>query len=277
VLKYLREVNDIHLDFDMHWKIDLWVPPTFDTDKEETAFIVAGDIASGPTFGRAYEWLKHRANQFLYVFIVLGNHDYWRNYLGFENRIREQLEMDGIKNVFVLQNSTMVVEGVKFVGGTLWTNFNNNDPLTRMNYRHVMVRDVESMNTLYADDGRTIVRAGPPITCDYIFDEFKKTRQYIFDNATREEGIRKVVVITHHCPSFLSIDQEFKDDFIGNGYYASELGDLIAYSEIDLWFHGHTHASKDYLIDKTRVINNARGYYPIHLNKNFNERMIIEL
>jgi len=42
-----------------------------------------------------------------------------------------------------------------------------------------------------------------------------------------------------------------------------------------LWVHGHTHHSFDYQIDDGRIVYNPRRYYPRHLHKDFNPRLVV--
>ncbi len=65
--------------------------------------------------------------------------------------------------------------------------------------------------------------------------------------------------MTHFAPSWQSISPEYGNSEI-NGYYASDLEDLILRKRPALWVHGHIHARNDYRIGETRVICNPAGY-----------------
>ena len=53
----------------------------------------------------------------------------------------------------------------------------------------------------------------------------------------------------------------YAHDTIMNGGYSSDLDEFIEdHPEIRLWTHGHTHHEFDYMIGKTRVVCNPRGY-----------------
>lgn len=58
---------------------------------------------------------------------------------------------------------------------------------------------------------------------------------------------------------------------------ASNLDDLVEASGAVLWVHGHTHASCDYRIGRTRVVCNPRGYHPDGLNSDFDPDFIVEV
>jgi calcineurin-like phosphoesterase family protein len=102
-------------------------------------------------------------------------------------------------------------------------------------------------------------------------------RDFMFDEITRLKGEgHKVVAVSHHLPSYQSIHRGWSGSNL-NGAYASELFEYIADSKPDLWIHGHTHDSCDYMIEDTRVICNPRGYEPDDLNPDFNIHLRVEV
>jgi hypothetical protein len=277
MLKYIREVNDLHLDFDKSIGHALWVPAKLETDKE-TVFIVAGDIATGPMRQHVRDWMRNRAEQFHSVIFVVGNHDLWIGQMPHDiDDHREWFKEQGINNVHILEKNSVVIDGVKFLGGILWTDFNNECSRTLAYHRHYMQRDYEYINTVKAVDGYNLIQAGPKAGCHWQLGEHKITKKFIFDNAKKEDGVRKIVVVTHMGPSFRSIDPMYAHETLANGFYVSNLDVEIDKAEIDYWFHGHTHASADYTIGSCRVINNARGYNPRHLNEKFDDKILFPL
>ena len=72
---------------------------------------------------------------------------------------------------------------------------------------------------------------------------------------------RKLIVMTHHAPTFKSIHPKYINDRQLNGAYASDLSDFILDRPlIKYWLHGHIHATNDYMVGDCRVISNPRGY-----------------
>jgi len=71
-----------------------------------------------------------------------------------------------------------------------------------------------------------------------------------------KETSRKIVVVTHHAPSYLS--RTMQDNF--TKFYCSDLSNAMLDHSPDLWIHGHLHGMVDYTIGNTRVMANARGY-----------------
>ena len=87
-----------------------------------------------------------------------------------------------------------------------------------------------------------------------------------------------MVVITHHAPSFMSVNDRYKGDTLMNGGYASELGEFILdHENIKLWCHGHMHDPVDYMIGTTRIVANPRGYVGQEDTDRFNPNFVVEL
>ena len=76
------------------------------------------------------------------------------------------------------------------------------------------------------------------------------------------ERITKRVVITHHLPSEGSVHPQYANSEL-NPAFTSRLDETVALA--DLWVHGHTHESCDYVVNgkngnAARVVCNPRGY-----------------
>lgn len=69
------------------------------------------------------------------------------------------------------------------------------------------------------------------------------------------------VVVTHHCPSPGSVHPAYAMSPI-NPAFASNLDALILETAPQLWIHGHTHRSFDYVLGRTRILCNPKGYGP---------------
>jgi Icc-related predicted phosphoesterase len=98
----------------------------------------------------------------------------------------------------------------------------------------------------------------------YIAGELEKS----FDGVT--------IVMTHHAPSGRSVTEAFADDPLAAAY-ASDLEALIERTQPQLWVHGHIHTSSDYVIGRTRIVCNPRGYFPSDMNPDFDPGRVIEL
>jgi hypothetical protein len=75
------------------------------------------------------------------------------------------------------------------------------------------------------------------------------------------------VVITHHAPSRASIHPRFEGSLV-NACFVSDADYLLDGGRAQLWIHGHTHDSFDYVVKGTRVVCNPRGYARGGVNEN---------
>jgi hypothetical protein len=156
-----------------------------------------------------------------------------------------------------MDKDTVDIGDVTFIGGTLWTDMNKEDPMTLTAIRG------------YMNDYRIIANSSQPDAKftpeDSIVDHkaMLKFIDYILD-ADKAVGItdRKYVVVGHHAPSKQSTKPQYEKDVMVNGAYSSDLTEFILdRSQIKLWTHGHTHHVFDYMIGSTRIFCNPRGYH----------------
>jgi hypothetical protein len=197
------------------------------------------------------EWLARNISPSLPVIFVAGNHEFYGGSV--REGIRDARELASRHpNLHFLENDAVDISGVRFIGGTLWTDFRifGGDP------QFAMTAAQSGMN-----DFRKIKFAKIP------FQKFKPIHAYRKHMETRaflaseleSAPIRKTVVVTHHAPSSRSIPSELRHDPL-TPCYASDLEDLIADTQPALWVHGHVHHRNDYMLGSCRVVSNPRGY-----------------
>lgn len=203
---------------------------------------------------------SHRYMKFFYeecakykdVIYVIGNHEHY----GFRfdktyNHLKEHLPA----NIHLLEKESLELNGVLFIGATLWTNCNNADSITMYTLKHSM-NDYRLVQNYYPD--KNLYHKLIP---EFTYADHIKAVRYI-EQTAKANPEKTVVVCTHHAPSFQSIGEQFKSDKHMNGGYASDLSELILENpNIKVWTHGHTHAVFDYKIGECRVLCNPRGYY----------------
>jgi len=199
---------------------------------------------------RCSEFFRHECAKYDKVFYVMGNHEH---YHGRFDRTRDLLAADMPANVTILERDVVEYCGVMFLGGTLWTNLNNHDDLTRFHLKSAM-NDYRLVTNRY---NQTTYHK---LTPEYTAGVHRETVEY-FKFILSENRDRKFVVITHHAPTFASISAKYVHDRLMNGGYASDLSELILDNDnIHYWIHGHIHDPVDYMVGSTRVISNPRGY-----------------
>ncbi|MDU8350464.1 metallophosphoesterase [Pseudomonas syringae pv. actinidiae] len=229
----LHIISDLHLDY---WSMP--VPALVEAD----VCLIAGDLHEGlGGLPFALEIAKTKP-----VIFVAGNHEFYGSSLKI---VREQWReaSEQHKNVYFLDNSTIEFDGVRFIGATLWTDFDRGSPLSLMRGSGV------TKDFLYIDNDEGDER----ITAQFLYDEHQRSLAFIRSELEKPyDG--KTVILSHHAPSKLSVPEVFKND-TNNFMFCSDLDYLMHYYNVTLYVHGHMHTESDYMIGDTPVIANPRG------------------
>lgn len=263
----IKVVSDLHLEFsdinikndqacdvlilsgDIMIAEDLHDHPGFDFDPySHGAFADLGRKQQRVATFR--DFLKRCSFQFPHVFYVAGNHEFYNGkfYKGIDY-LREECAKH--PNVYFLEKDMKIIDDVVFVGGTLWTDMNKGDPLTL----HA-VRDMMNDFRIIRNDEKGYAQLKPAD----VAIRHRETLQYI-KHIVSEHKDKKCVVIGHHSPSKMSTHENYKNEYLMNGAYSSDLSEFIMdHPQIKLWTHGHTHHPFDYVIGETRIVCNPRGY-----------------
>jgi len=254
----IRLLSDLHLEFSGRRWEHLWEKS--DQDKE-TILILAGDIDIG---AYSQPFMTELSEHFKYVLRICGNHEFYEH--RFDKVIEEWkiYEESGPKNFHFLHNDVRWIDGVRFIGGTMWTSFDDGDPLI-MAYAH---RKMSDYQVIYDENYRRITPAFILKQHDEFMDFYLKEIEKPFDGPT--------VVITHHSPGN-GLKLNGRDTYSDHLYHASIEEQIAYHGNVKLWLHGHTHRSLDYMINDIRVVCNPFGYYPDELNPNFDKNLILEL
>lgn len=249
-------MSDLHLEFDGHQPLQF---PDADVLVLAGDVLVAEDLRRftrqdvtppheqqrGVSAQRYRQFLDQVTQRYPHVVWVAGNHEF---YHGKFNQALQVLRDEAAQypNLHFLEDSWVDVEDVRFLGGTLWTDCNNHDPVTMMTLQYGM-NDYQ----LVVNDEAGYTKLRPVHT----LQRHIRTRQFIQDNLTP-----KTVVVTHHAPSPQSIAPEYQTEHHLNGGYASDLTELVLEHQPRFWCHGHMHHTQDYAVGETRILCNPRGY-----------------
>lgn len=276
----IKVVSDLHLEFS-----DVDIP----NDDNIDVLILSGDIlvardlhdhpepidplvplGSKQTAAVRYrEFLQRCSARFPHVIYIAGNHEF---YHGRFHATIDWLREECVKypNIHYLEQDTVVIDDVVFVGGTLWTDMNKGDPLTQ----HA-IRDMMSDFRVIKNDKNGFVSMKPAD----VIKRHMQTKEY-FKHVLDSHKDQQCVVVGHHTPSHLSCHPRYADDTLMNGGYHSDLSEFIMdHPQIVLWTHGHTHHVFDYLIGTTRVVCNPRGYHADDYSEEtgWNPNMFVEI
>jgi len=261
-------VSDLHIEINGRGRLDQkWAPAD--------VLVLAGDTLSVPylhpqrndsearSVKKTWEYLKKNIfPQYKKIFLIMGNHDHYQHV--FKNTAdiwREHIK--DVPNLVFLENQDYFFEDTLFVGCTLWTNFLNGNPSAMMiaqgymnDYYLILEKKYEELSY---QDRMNWNHKKPVITPEFIYDVHQKSMIYLKEIVELNNDL-KVVVITHHAPSFQSIHGRHVGDNASPAY-ASNLEEFILDNpNIKVWLHGHTHHSCKYQIGETKILSNQCGY-----------------
>lgn len=250
-------LSDLHLEH-----LDVLPSYGYDDIPDADICVVAGDVYNRGLVP-SLSYLAEQIAPWMPVVFVPGNHEFYR--ASFMESMYEARKMR-LPGVHMLDDSAVVLLGVRFVGGTLWTDmelgggreFNCHAAESMMNDYRAIKYSKQPYKRLFARDLVAI---------------HHETRRAI-DGYLRVPHNGPTVVITHHAPHPNSVPDRFSGSAL-NAAYASDLTDLIERGRPNLWVHGHMHDASDYMVGQTRVVSNPRGYPDENLD--FDPQMVIEV
>jgi predicted phosphodiesterase len=225
----------IRLLSDLHLELHKLNPGDLNFKKTADIVILAGDI--GNPYSDEYEnliqilMLTHSK-----VIIVAGNHEYYssRPMTEIDDNIRKLCDDD----VHFLQKDSLIIDGIKFVGCTLWSQVEDPALCKYMN-------DFEKIHQMTFQKYNT---------------EHQSHKEWLVNEVMMEKnGYDKLCVITHHLPSYSLIDLKYVDDPL-NPFFASHTFSAVDHKNIDVWCYGHTHTAGKNNIDGVDFHCNPRGY-----------------
>ena len=247
-------LSDLHLESQEFG----WLLP------EGDVLIIAGDLCHAARLdparsdkcsvdqrSRVMRFIDLACASYRHVLLVAGNHEHYDGI--FEETtllLRQQLPA-----VRVLDDEAIVIDGVRFFGTTLWSDFDGRSAAS-MNRARRRVGEYFFVRTRSetADGRETLTRFQP----EHALAAHDKAWAALSSEVRSGSGGCRVV-ISHHPPS----RQGLNPDHAGNGLdgaYASDLERAIeALGRIDVWVHGHTHIRRRYRIGEITVRANCRG------------------
>ena len=212
---------------------------------------------------RYHNFFQNCCEEFKNVIYVMGNHEYYHGDFA-KSFTHIKVKLGYLPNLHIMEKEFKTFDNVTFIGGTLWTDMNKEDPLTLSGIKSYMndyrIIEDSSEPVYYRDaDGNFHTRVGK-FTPEKSVAEHKAMLMVI-DEVTKDIPNGRFVVVGHHSPSKLSTKPRYQDDVMVNGAYSSDLSEFILdRPQIKVWTHGHTHHEFDYKVGETRIVCNPRGY-----------------
>lgn len=228
--------SDLHFEFGADFTL-----PDYNAD----VMILAGDICVLRNIDPLDKLLAQWNKPALYI---MGNHEYYTHKPISEGNAKLRAWLNSMyPNVHLLLDESIVIEGVNFFGGTMWTNFMDGD-------RKAITAAENSMNDfrfIRNDDG-TDYTAVDSIALHNAFVE-----KLISWFETPLVGER--VVITHHAP-VINPKAKYRKSPLAPAFNSLNMVPVIEKYQPALWVYGHTHECDCQTIGRTKIISNQRGY-----------------
>jgi Icc-related predicted phosphoesterase len=265
-------ISDIHTSV----LAEFWTTPHQVPDAD--ICICAGDISDFGSTSIGY--LRRNIERYMPVVLVFGNHDFFNSSIDFALQ-KARREIQGTR-IHLLENQSVEIDGCRFVGATLWTDFavsvgdDEHIPPEERRQKAFGLAPSQVADFYYINrsDPRRPGENGF-VTVREIVGRHRVSRNFIDEELSKPfDG--PSVVVTHHAPLTDSLDPHFYGE-ITNAAFASDLSDLIARRRPSVWIHGHIHKARDYMADRTRVICNPRGYSLEWNVSGFNPGFVIDL
>lgn len=240
----------LHILSDLHLRQGALALPQTDAQ----IVILAGDVARP---AEAIAWMRGFTQPVIYV---PGNHEFYGGGIG--TTVADIRTLAADSDVHVLDRNELVLEGIRFLGTTLWTDFMlvGDGPLRAQAMDEAIKWNRDFSRIASAET------AGAPFTPEESTRVFARDRDWLVRKLA-EPFAGPTVVVTHHAPSPRSIHPRFAGSLL-NCCFVSDLDAQMGSDRAVLWIHGHTHDSFDYTVQGTRVICNPRGYAKDGANEN---------
>ena len=242
---HIQYVSDIHLEF-------MTKVPKIKVMAD--VLCLAGDIGY-PYSGIYKNFLIEMNKSFKKVLLITGNHEYYNSdkygihsIEQINSMINALIKIHKLTNITFLNNSYEVYNDIIFVGTTLWSNIqsqNMNDICLMNDFKQIENMTYDTYKLLHLK------------SCNFI----EKTLSDISKEDNEEKDkikTKKIVMMTHHLPSFKLIDEKHAlSDF--NYFYASNC-DKYFVEPIKAWIYGHTHTPNQTIINNIKFACNPKGY-----------------
>ena len=189
------------------------------------------------------------------VLAIAGNHEFYHGVIPDELELIRDLFSEYAPNATLLDNEHVEIEGVRFIGSTLWA-----------------THGCGTGNHLLIQQGMNDFR------CIHVRDEEDpsgfRTRKFTVNDANRlhqeaveflKEAVKTelpCVIMTHHAPSYLVANRKrYPNQDMDDAYYSNQHALIEDNPGIKCWVFGHNHYRCRRKLGETWLVSNPRGYY----------------
>lgn len=220
-------------------------------------YVIAGDLAE---YKHCMPYLKTLCEKYPEVKIVYvaGNHEYWGTYYGKLKTAFKEFERQH-KNFHYLENDTVIINGIRFIGATLWTSFRNRNPI-EMNDAWQYMKDYKRIRWAHGS-----MPFSPQISATI----HENSKKFVFD--TLNNSNEKSIIVTHH-----RMFDSGSTRFLSSAYETELREELLECKNKPIMcISGHCHEAHRFIWDDILFISNPFGYYGHENNTGFNPDLVV--
>ncbi|UYM17963.1 metallophosphoesterase [Endozoicomonas euniceicola] len=244
--------SDLHNEMQDHSLID--EPKVISSDKADI-FVLAGDIHNGIESIQYAKSVAKKHNK--PVIFIAGNHEYYGHDLIETEKILRK-ESSSEENVYFLEKDSIVLNNIRFLGCTLWSNFELYEQVIPGSKAFCMAWSEGRIN-----DFSKITMNNRAISSGDMENLNQDCMQWLQKEFLMPHS-GPTVVITHFAPVPDCVDEKWKKEPPEfnelSPYFVNNLTEFITTWQPDFWFYGHTHSNICLKIGKTQIISNQKGY-----------------
>ena len=213
------------------------------------------------------------------VLFVPGNHEYDGLDLS-ATRLRLRALCDEL-GITWLDREVVVIDGVRFLGTTLWSDFEALAATERTETKRQQALSKAFRAANFYLRKNTTRRDDQPMLAEALREEGLACQAWLREAlAQPHEGT--TVVVTHFAPTLHSADPRY-GLVPGTAGFCNGLDELLPHA--DLWVHGHLHCPVDHTVRgrarerewACRIVANPRGYFSKGEQAGFVERRVVEV
>lgn len=265
----IQLLSDLHLETNA----DFQATPAPDAD----LLVLAGDVGSYQQGSRLVEddFGLGRFSPLngwpMPVLYIPGNHEY--DALDFDEVHASLRELCVRLGIQWLERETLEIDGVRFVGTTLWSDFDAlvqpADTLTQVLRKRGKAFRAANF---YLEKAATM-RHGEPFLAEQMREQGLACQAWLRE-ALAQPFDGPTVAVTHFAPTLSSADPRYGVT-PGTAGFCNALDELIP--QADIWLHGHLHCAFDYVQDGCRVVANPLGYAPKGEQEDFRSTLTVDI
>lgn len=243
----IQYCSDLHLEFELNSQFLRNYP----IEPQADVLILAGDITYLRQDFYRHWFFDYVSQHWKTVYWLPGNHEF---YCGIDVLSYDFSKPIAIRpNVFLLNNSTIELDGVHLIFSTLWSRIEKKNAV-------YIEKNVSDFECIIYDGSRLSATTFNRLHTEAV--TFLKTEIKRLRKQTK-------IIVTHHLPSLHCNALEFAGSKL-NQAFCTNLSSFVETCGANYWIYGHSHRNMPEIsIGQTILLTNQLGYMQLDENKGY--------